>query len=74
MSHRILTRISTEIPRGIAPPHLAYTVRKVAEMLSVSMRTVWRLLAEGKLRRAKVRRGTRVLAVSVMEFVSESEG
>ncbi len=46
-------------------------VREVAEQLSVSEATVWRLLHRGELPRTKVANATRISADAVAAFVAD---
>lgn len=49
-----------------------YRVEEAAELLAVSVRTVWRLISAGELVVKKVRRCTRVTAASVAQFIERS--
>ncbi|MCG2661267.1 MAG: helix-turn-helix domain-containing protein [Kiritimatiellae bacterium] len=51
------------------------TPRQAAEILQTSVRTVWRLTAEGKLRRVKLGyRSTRFPAQDIEKLISETPG
>lgn len=50
---------------------LAVTVRTAAEMLETSPRTIFRLLAEGRLKKVRVRSGTRVLVSSIEAYATK---
>lgn len=48
------------------------SVGEVAERLSVSVRTVWRLIKSGSLRARKIGAATRVAVDDLREFVDKS--
>ena len=52
----------------VTTARLAYKVAEVAAMLSVSVRTVWRMISEGELEVIK-KHGTRVTGESINAFV-----
>lgn len=62
--------MSSEIPSG--KPRQLLTVREVASRLSVSVRTVWRLIEQGKLRTRRIGNATRVEADHLDGFIDES--
>jgi excisionase family DNA binding protein len=45
------------------------TVRQAAEMLAVSPRTIWRMIADGQLRVVRLRGCTRLVFGEVSRFV-----
>jgi excisionase family DNA binding protein len=49
------------------------SVKQAAVMLNVSVRTVWRMIAEGQLKTVHVRGCTRVYLQSVEEYLKQSE-
>ena len=53
-------------------PHLL-RIKEAAEMLSVSLRTVWRMIADDELKAVRVRGCTRVTLQSVEEYLKRSE-
>jgi excisionase family DNA binding protein len=62
--------MSSEIPSG--KPRQLLTVREVASRLSVSVRTVWRLIEQGKLRTRRIGNATRVEAEHLDDFIDDS--
>lgn len=48
-------------------------VNEVAKKLSVSSRTVWRMIAEGQLKAVRVRGCRRIYGSSVAELLKENE-
>ena len=54
------------------PETAAITVKDAAAKLSVSPRTIWRMIADGQLRAVRFRRCTRVLANDVAKFLGNS--
>jgi excisionase family DNA binding protein len=49
------------------------SVRQVAELLSVSMRTVWRMIADGQLHAIRIRGCTRLAVAEVMGYLEQSK-
>lgn len=62
--------MSSEIPSG--KPRQLLTVREVASRLSVSVRTVWRLIEQGKLRTRRIGNTTRIEAAHLDDFIDVS--
>lgn len=62
--------MSSEIPSG--KPRQLLTVREVASRLRVSVRTVWRLIKQGKLRTRRIGNATRVEADHLDDFIDDS--
>lgn len=50
------------------------TVPEAASRLSVSPRTIWTMLANGTLRRMKIRRRTGVSLADIRRFINEQGG
>jgi excisionase family DNA binding protein len=50
---------------------LAFTVLCTAERLSISPRSVWRLIATGELKTVRCGRSVRVTAASLEAFISK---
>jgi excisionase family DNA binding protein len=64
------TAISTERRLPVAARRLL-TVPQVAELLGVSTRKTWRLIAEGRIRTVRVgARGTRILDGELNTFIA----
>lgn len=53
-------------------PRLAYTVTDVAQMLSVSNKTVYRLVDRGLLKKSNALRHLRISAVSLNDFIKKT--
>ena len=49
------------------------TVKQAAKFLGVSMRTVWRMIADGQLHAVRVRRCTRLAVAEVLEYLEQSK-
>lgn len=49
------------------------TVKAAAELLSVSVRTVWRMIADGQLHAVRVRRCTRLSVSEVLTWIEGSK-
>lgn len=47
-------------------------IREAAERLSLSVRTVWRLIESGKLRAKKIGNSTRIKADDLTDFIDGS--
>ncbi len=62
--------MSNENPSG--KPRQLLTVRQVASRLSVSVRTVWRLIEQGKLRTRRIGNATPVEADHLDDFIDDS--
>lgn len=59
-------------PRSFAPEPRLYTVVQVSQILSLSTRSVYRLIGQGDLDVRKIGRATRIVAESVDRFVKGS--
>lgn len=55
-----------------ADPHRLLTIKKVAERLHVSQRTVWRLIRAKQLRARRILGATRVSERDLEEFIRNS--
>ena len=53
-------------------PNEHVTVKKTATILDISMRSVWRLIAEKKLRARRFRGATRIKRKDIEDFSDES--
>jgi excisionase family DNA binding protein len=51
----------------------AVTVKAAAELLGVSVRTVWRMIADGQLHAVRVRRCTRLAVAEVLGYLEQSK-
>jgi len=49
------------------------TVREVAVKLGISVRTVWRMIADGQLHAVKMRRCTRLAVADVLGYMDQSK-
>ncbi len=49
------------------------TVRAAANLLGVSVRTVWRMIADGQLHAIRVRRCTRLALAEVLRYLDQGE-
>lgn len=58
------------MPDSPPPTKLAFKIPEVAERLSVSPRSVWRLISLGELKAVRCGRSTRVSAESVEQFIA----
>ncbi len=48
------------------------TVRAAARVLNVSVRTVWRMIADGELHAVRMRRCTRLAVAEVLGYLEQS--
>jgi excisionase family DNA binding protein len=55
--------------RPIQPEARLWTVPQTARVICTSVRSVYRLIAEGELKVKKIGRSTRVVAASVEQFL-----
>ena len=70
-----LTEVAPEEPHGLfAEEPEAFDVRHAAELLGVSVATVWREIERGRLRKFKVGRQVRITRQALVDYVAESEG
>ena len=51
----------------------AISVKAAAELLGVSVRTVWRMIADGQLHVVRVRCCTRLAVAEVLEYLEQSK-
>lgn len=49
----------------------AHTIPETADALSISARSVWRLIAAGELKSIRIGRARRVCAASLSQFVAK---
>lgn len=53
---------------------LAYTYAEAAELLGVSARTVWSMVAAGTLRAVRIGRAVRIPATELARYLAQSGG
>ena len=69
-----LTEVLTVSATRAHPGPLLHTVPEAARMLSVSVRTVWRLVDDGSLPLAHVRGSARISDQAIRDFVARASG